>query len=368
MTVVVFAQDCDSSVDQVIRQLTERDVPVFRADTSWFPQRLIIEARLDHDDRWVGTLSTDLHRVDLDDIRAIWYRDPTAFDFPANLSEPERRFAFREARLGLGGVMASLDTLWVNHPNRASDAIYKPLQLIVAAKCGLTAPRTLVTNDAAAVRRFHTESRPGLICKVFGSNTIAEQGTLKVAYTHRLDDADLADLSNVGSTAHQFQDWVEDKHHEARVIVIGDRIFPVLIRAGSPSSRIDWRTDYSALRYELTELPLAVDNGVRRYMKTFGLTYAAFDFAIDSAGSWCEIDEPFPDGTRQVWEAGPHRLWRIIEDTHTSWVKMGRPGWERFGLSVRPAQQWIWLDSPDSDLRWDLVHPHALSRAEPRQC
>lgn len=61
--------------------------------------------------------------MDLDDIRSIWYRDPTAFDFPANLSAPERRFAFREARLGFGGVLASLDALWVNHPNRASDAI-----------------------------------------------------------------------------------------------------------------------------------------------------------------------------------------------------------------------------------------------------
>ncbi|MGH3853242.1 MAG: ATP-grasp ribosomal peptide maturase [Pseudonocardiaceae bacterium] len=285
MTVVIFAQDCDAPVDQVIRRLTDRDVPVFRADTSWFPQHLTIDARLESG-RWVGCLSTDHHRVDLDDIRSIWYRDPTAFDFPANLSQPERRFAFREARLGLGGVLASLDTLWVNHPNRASDAIYKPLQLATAVKCGLAVPRTLVTNDATAVRRFHAESRPGLICKVFGSNTITEHGTLKVAYTHRLDDGDLADLHNVSSTAHQFQDWVHDKHHEARVIVVGDRIFPVLIHAGSAASRIDWRTDYTALRYDLTELPAAVENGVRLYMTAFGLTYAAFDFAIDAAGKW----------------------------------------------------------------------------------
>jgi ATP-grasp ribosomal peptide maturase len=285
VTVVIFAQDCDAPVDQVIRQLTNREVPVFRADTSWFPQRLTIEARLESD-RWVGCLSTDHHRVELDDIRSIWYQDPTAFDFPANLSQPERRFAFREARLGFGGVLASLDTLWVNHPNRASDAIYKPLQLTTAARCGLAVPRTLVTNNATAVRRFHTESRPGLICKVFGSNTITENGTTNVVYTHRLDSGDLTDLDNVGSTAHQFQDWVHDKHHEARLIVVGDRIFPVLIHAGSAASRIDWRTDYSALRYELADLPFSVENGVRRYMAAFGLIYAAFDFAIDATGKW----------------------------------------------------------------------------------
>ncbi len=109
---------------------------------------------------------------------------------------------------------------------------------------------------------------------------------MKVAYTHRLSDADLTDLSNVRCTAHQFQDWVHDKQHEARVIVVGDRIFPVLIHAGSPPSRIDWRADYATLRYELIELPLAVENSVRHYMTTFGLLYAAFDFAIDGAGQW----------------------------------------------------------------------------------
>lgn len=285
MTVVIFAQDCDAPVDQVIQQLTDRGIPVFRADTSWFPQRLSIEARLDSG-RWVGCLSTEHHRVDLDDIRSIWYRDPTAFDFPANLSQPERRFAFREARLGFGGVLASLDTLWVNHPNRVSDAIYKPLQLTTAARCGLAVPRTLVTNDATAVRRFQTESVPGLICKVFGSNTITENGTTNVVYTHRLDNGDLTDLHNVGSTAHQFQDWAHDKHHEARVIVVGDRIFSVLIHADSATSRIDWRTDYGALRYELAELPDSVENGIRRYMAAFGLVYASFDFAIDSTDQW----------------------------------------------------------------------------------
>ncbi|MGH3824510.1 MAG: hypothetical protein ACRDRA_17000 [Pseudonocardiaceae bacterium] len=35
---------------------------------------------------------------------------------------------------------------------------------------------------------------------------------------------------------------------------------------------------------------------------------------------------------------------------------MDQPGWERFGLTVRPAQQWVWLDCPDGDTRWTLTH------------
>lgn len=78
-------------------------------------------------------------------------------------------------------------------------------------------------------------------------------------------------------------------------------------------------------------------------------------FLSAADGSWCEIDELSTDGARRVWEAGPHQLWRIIEDAHATWLTRGRPGWERFGLTVRPAQQWVWLDSPDSDIRWALI-------------
>ena len=70
--------------------------------------------------------------------------------------------------------------------------------------------------------------------------------------------------------------------------------------------------------------------------------------------SWCEVREDPDNGVRQVWEAGPHPLWRIIEDTHTAWVRLGKPGWERFGLTATPDRQFIWLDTPDCQHTWPL--------------
>lgn len=74
-------------------------------------------------------------------------------------------------------------------------------------------------------------------------------------------------------------------------------------------------------------------------------------FLSTDDGSWCEADEPSPDGTRQVWEAGPHQLWRIIEDTHATWLGMGQPGWERFGYTVTETHQRVWLDEPRNVLQ-----------------
>ncbi len=57
--------------------------------------------------------------VDLAGIRSIWYRDPSGFRFPAAMTPVERTYAFAEARLGLGGVLATLDVLWeiAEHPD-----------------------------------------------------------------------------------------------------------------------------------------------------------------------------------------------------------------------------------------------------------
>ena len=50
--------------------------------------------------------------------------------------------------------------------------------------------------------------------------------------------ADLAGLSGVASTATQVQRWV-DKTHEARVIVIGERMFTTTIRTDSAKAKVD---------------------------------------------------------------------------------------------------------------------------------
>ncbi|MGH4019085.1 MAG: ATP-grasp ribosomal peptide maturase [Pseudonocardiaceae bacterium] len=289
MTVVIFAQQADAPVDAVVRELAARDVPIFRADTSWFPRQMVLDARLRTDGRWIGELSTPYRAVDLDAVRSIWYRDPTTFSFAEGITDVERAYAHREARLGLGGVLASLDVLWVNHPNRAADAAYKPLQLATAARCGLTTVATVVTNSPDVVHRLAAESPAGVVRKSLGPNTVTEGGKLTVAFTHRLSVADLADLSGVDAAATQVQQWV-DKIHEARVVVVGERMFTVLIRASSAASRVDWRADYPALSYEWVDTPPEVEKGLRSYLAALGLVYLAVDFAIDADGRWVFLE------------------------------------------------------------------------------
>ncbi|RKT85588.1 ATP-grasp ribosomal peptide maturase, SAV_5884 family [Saccharopolyspora antimicrobica] len=288
MTVVIFADEADAPVDAVVRTLTRRGVPVFRADTSWFPDRLVLDAEL-RASRWVGSLTTEHRSVALEDIRSIWYCSPTPFRFPPGMAPQWRTHAAREAKFGFGGVLSALPVLWVNHPNRAADAMYKPLQLVTAAACGLTVPDTLVTNAPTAVRRFAETVETGVVQKSFAANILTEDDKLKIAFTRRLDEAALADLDGIGLTAHQIQQWV-DKDYEARVVVVGERVFTIAIHAHSPAARVDWRADFDALRYEWIPTPAEVRRGVRAYMDALGLAYAAFDFSVNRAGCWVFLE------------------------------------------------------------------------------
>lgn len=289
MTVLILAEQDDRPVDLVVTELAEHGIPVFRADTAWFPEELTVDATVDHEGSWRGELRTEHRRVELTDIRAVWSRGPGAFRFSPQLSDGARTYAHREARLGLGGVLSALDVRWVNHPNKSANSSYKPVQLATAARCGLAIPRTLITNDPDALRRLAGECRAGIVHKSLGPNTVTAGGRIEVAFTHRCSPADLADLSAARFTATQTQAWV-DKSCEARVVVVGSTMFTVLIRAGSAASEVDWRADYPALSYEWIDTPAAVAAGLSRYVAEMGLAYAAVDFAIDRDGRWIFLE------------------------------------------------------------------------------
>lgn len=72
-------------------------------------------------------------------------------------------------------------------------------------------------------------------------------------------------------------------------------------------------------------------------------------------GSWARISMNSTDsGGHEVTQGGPRRLWRIVETAHERWNQLGRPGWDRFGLTVTPAEQTVWLDHPGNQHRWPV--------------
>lgn len=108
MTVLILAREIEPQVDRMVEELAARDVPVFRSDLAAFPQSLRLDARLEPEG-WEGTLATERRCVRLGEIRSVWYRHPSHFELPEGMSRPERRYTAAEARVGVAGVLCSLD-------------------------------------------------------------------------------------------------------------------------------------------------------------------------------------------------------------------------------------------------------------------
>lgn len=275
----------------MVQALGKRGVPVFRTDLAAFPQELTLDARLTTDG-WDGVLATEHRQVRLSEICSVWYRHPSHFVLPEGMSGPERQHAAAEARCGLAGVLSSLNVLWVNYPARESDAL-KPRQLHVARQCGLSVPESLVTNRPAGVRDFARRVDGPLAGKTLAAALLVESGRLQMAYTRRIEPAELHDLAGVDTTAHLFQRF-ETKMWECRVTVVGDRVFGAAIHAGSDAARVDWRADYDSLTYTILEPPKPVTAGMLAFMKVFGLSFGAFDFAVTPDEEWIMFEcNPF---------------------------------------------------------------------------
>ena len=146
-------------------------------------------------------------------------------------------------------------------------------------------PETLVTNDPNAVREF-AAALGDVVMKPLAMPAVQEAGGPSLLYTVKLTRSDLAgDVDSVRSTAHLFQRWIEPKY-AARVTVIGSVPFAVAIYARSESARIDWRSDYAAVSYEVIHCPAAVGAAMARYLKVRRLRFGAFDFVVDRNDQW----------------------------------------------------------------------------------
>lgn len=284
--IIVLSRADDPTADRVESELGRRSARCTRLDLSDFPQRITASARLDDSGCWTGQIRhTDGWSVAWEDITAVYYRRPSNFDPAPALTSSERRFVVAEARGGFGGVLASLDVRWVNHPFRVADCEFKPVQLTAARECGFSVPATVITNDGPSAHSFAETRRQEVVYKPLGGGFHRDNDdNLTLIYTTPVT-AESFDDAEISATSHAFQTFI-DKTHDVRVTAVGPRVLGVAIHSTSQAGRIDWRSDYNSLRYTETPVPDAIRNSIGRYLRRFKILYGAFDFSVDRDGDW----------------------------------------------------------------------------------
>ncbi|WP_224245703.1 MvdC/MvdD family ATP grasp protein [Hyalangium gracile] len=285
MTILIVTRSSDQMAPAAVaRALADRGVPSYRFDTDLFPTQV----RLVLDERGGGWLSGPEGVLALKDISAVWYRrSATGERIPRELDPQLRQPSVEESRRVVFGMLAALGVFQLDALETVRRAEHKPLQLELARSLGLDVPRTIMTNDAEAVRAFAASCAGGVVTKMMSSFAVYdEQGQEQVVFTTPLEAPALEDLEGLELCPMTFQERIA-KALELRVTVVGDRVMAAAIDSQAlPGARNDWRRQGLALleAWQHYTLPKPVERQVLALMAALGLNYGAFDFIVTPEG------------------------------------------------------------------------------------
>jgi glutathione synthase/RimK-type ligase-like ATP-grasp enzyme len=155
----------------------------------------------------------------------------------------------------------------VNAPHAASVMQYKPFQLHALRSLGARVPRTLISNDPAAIRAFHAEVKDVIFKPIMGG-----------ALTRVLDDEALERLGDVTASPVIFQERAPGE--DLRVMLVGEEIVSA-VAIDTPEQHLDFREDpiYSGggASYREVKLPEPIQRFCREAARACGLTFAGID-------------------------------------------------------------------------------------------
>jgi MvdD family ATP-grasp ribosomal peptide maturase len=289
MTVLIITRSDDNeSVSKVARAVERKGGRAIRFDTDRYPTEVRLSALYGTGGEERLTLANDEGEFDLREVTAVWHRRLNyAGGLPATLDAQLRRASAGEARAAAQGMLASLKAFRLDDVRHIRHAENKQLQLQVARELGLDTPRTLTTNDPAAVRAFADGCGGRVVTKMLSSFAVYDEGGRElVVFTNPVKAEDLADLSGLRLCPMTFQEMVP-KALELRVTVVGHRVMAASIDSqSSERAAHDWRRDGLRLveDWRQYELPREVEEKLLRLMDYFALNYGAIDIIVTPDG------------------------------------------------------------------------------------
>lgn len=309
--IVVVTELVDEHADRVIRRLLElghEPVRVNSGDVPW-DARLSVELRGDH---WTGgyAIASSGRRVDVENVRSVWWRRPGPPGLPPDLTPWEREFAEAELRHATQGVWSAVDCHWVSRPELIERASYKVEQLSRAARLGFRVPRTIVTADPGHAAAFLDACPAGAVYKVLtdpflGAGRLVRRdpdADLVPRFVHTtLVDGSVRDgLASVATVPCLFQELVP-KRVDVRVTVIDGELFAA--EAAPPDDAVlDWRAQGPHVAWVPSRLPGDVAEQCHALVASYGLAFGA----IDLIGT--------PDGGTVFLEINPNGQFLFVQE------------------------------------------------------
>lgn len=287
----------------------ERGVEVYLLDSARFPKDATLSVSLDVDGKLEGYVDVlkceespgaEIH-LDIQDIHVAWsVRASRPGHKPRSL---ETRFARNESIGAIRALLSVLPCPWINREENidvlTSNKLY---QQLVAQRCGLRVPRTLISNNPSQVVAF-SDPKDGLLLKSIGYINLDKEGR-NALYSERFAHNEIESSSAAIRICPVFSQEYVQKRYEYRVMAIGNRILSCRIDSqASEKTKIDWRHyDLEKVAHVPMELPHEIQQKILCFMQAIKLQYGALDF-IET-----------PEGEFVFLEINPSGQWGWIAD------------------------------------------------------
>ena len=288
MTILLITRSDDNeSIQMVAQAITRKGGEVIRFDTDRYPTEVRLTAHYGEAGDERLTFTNNEGEFNLREVTAIWHRRLNyGAQLPKTLDRQLRQASLTETRAAAQGMLASLKAFRMDALPHIRHAENKQLQLQVARELGLEIPRTLTTNDPAAVHAFAKSCESGIVTKMLSSFAVYEGGQELVVFTNPVKPEDLADLSGLSLCPMTFQEMIP-KALELRTTIVGNRVMTAAINSqASERATHDWRRDGLKMiqEWQPYELPPEVEEKLLRLMDYFVLNYGAIDIIVTPDG------------------------------------------------------------------------------------
>lgn len=222
--------------------------------------------------------------TDLGVARSAWWRRPQSPDLASISGADVFQFTHQEWQEALNGVWQLLDIPWMNPPALDEVAGRKALQLRIAGEVGMRTPRTLITSDPDAARKFIDAQGLGkTIFKTFSCTHAVWRETRLV----RKEELDLLDQVRLAPVI--FQEYIPAAE-DIRVTVVNDEIFAAAIHSRGTDYEVDFRMSLGQARTDACELPPEIAKRLLQMMQRLQLVYGAADFRRTPDGDYAFLE------------------------------------------------------------------------------
>lgn len=266
------------------------------------------DSNKDRIDGFIDTLKTKKNsfvksKTKISEIEVAWYIRVRSIKKSSREDSIEKRFSENEFKASTKGLLSTLECHWINKKESidflSSNKMY---QQIVAERCGLSVPRTIISNSFENILSF-SKTNKKLLLKPMGYIRFDKEGEYFL-YSQLFSRKEIESSKKSIETCPIFVQEYIPKKYEHRVMAIGNEVLSCLIDSqASKKTEIDWRHyDFENVRHARVELPSKIKQRILSFMEEVGLKYGAIDMIqtpdddyvfleINPSGQWEWIQE-----------------------------------------------------------------------------